>query len=427
MSYLLIIILSILAIIYLVGSTSTNSVTIEEKTNKEGHTEKIMQSKDDIVLGKSNGRQYTIPHSEFNRFGVILGATGMGKTVTLKNIYRSFVSKGYPVIYLDAKPSDSLIDFIKDEATKLGKTILGFNCLDYNYYNPLIGSPTTITDKIMCIKDDWSNEYYKTLATNYLQEVIKYLQYIKTKLNFETIIQFLDPKHFISQARSSKYPHITNIVQFQKVKTEDLMGLYNHLMYFIGSDVGQYLSKSDAEISIKNVIQNKEIVYFALPYLQFPEFSKSIGKLIINDIKNAIQLVSEPVLIVMDEYSVFAGEQVLGIVTQGREYGAHLIVGTQSIDNLPYWEDLLANANVMISHRVNSSNTAEELAKYFATKDSYQITHKMTEDENNLQGSFRKTKEFIVHLDSLKSLGKGETYISTKFNNEINKVQINNI
>ncbi len=59
-----------------------------------------------IIIAKktSNTQQDTVLHSEFaNRHGLIAGATGTGKTVTLKVPAESFSRLGVPVLLADAK------------------------------------------------------------------------------------------------------------------------------------------------------------------------------------------------------------------------------------------------------------------------------------------------------------------------------------
>ena len=55
------------------------------------------------------------------------------------------------------------------------------------------------------------------------------------------------------------------------------------------------------------------------------KFSSFIGKVVINDIKSTIEKVRKPVLIIFDEFSVFAGSQVLNLINQGKNL-AHILL-----------------------------------------------------------------------------------------------------
>ncbi len=71
--------------------------------------------------------------------------------------------------------------------------------------------------------------------------------------------------------------------------------------------------------NLKNIIENKGIAYFALPALKFPSFARVLGKLGIKDIKSVIEPLegSQPIFVI-DEFSIFAGEQVINLVNMGR-------------------------------------------------------------------------------------------------------------
>ena len=62
-----------------------------------------MNKDNKILLGKSNGEDIYIYPKMANRHGMIAGATGTGKTVTLKVMAESFSDMGVPVFLADVK------------------------------------------------------------------------------------------------------------------------------------------------------------------------------------------------------------------------------------------------------------------------------------------------------------------------------------
>lgn len=62
-----------------------------------------MYIKDQILIAKNNNEDLYITSSMINRHGVITGATGTGKTVTVKVMAESFSSAGIPVFIPDIK------------------------------------------------------------------------------------------------------------------------------------------------------------------------------------------------------------------------------------------------------------------------------------------------------------------------------------
>ena len=56
-----------------------------------------------IVIGKSDNSELYIVPKMANRHGLITGASGSGKTTTVKVMAESFSSAGIPVFYVDVK------------------------------------------------------------------------------------------------------------------------------------------------------------------------------------------------------------------------------------------------------------------------------------------------------------------------------------
>lgn len=394
------------------ATLTTNRTPVQDPGGKE------------FCLGYAGNRELYIKIDDFKRFCFILGATGSGKTVTIRNIFDAFIAKGFPVVYVDGKPSSDVIDHLKQ---KSGENFIGFNCDGFLSYDFLTGQPTEITDKIMCLKENWDSDYYKGLAQNILQLAIKFLQESKQNITLHAIIRHLDIDYLESEIRKNKSGLHAELQNFVKVKKADLIGIYSHLHYFTNSDFGKYLdtTKSEKQFTLEEVIEQNKCVYFALPALQYPAFATAVGKIVVTDLKNTIYRTRKPVLIILDEYSVFAGIQSLNLVNQGREFGSHLVISMQSLSDLPFpYESILDNANMLITHRINSDTSAETVAGYFGTKSSSQITTKVSEVNSDFEGSIRKTREFIVHPDEIKTLQQGEIFLSIKDRKIVEKVKV---
>ena len=159
-----------------------------------------------------------------------------------------------------------------------------------------------------------------------------------------------------------------------------------------------------------------------LRILLVPSFAKVLGKLIINDIKAVIDRLEskQRIFTVFDEFSVFAGEQVLNLVNMGRGKGIHAIFGTQGLADLkrvdPDFENQLLNCvNTLICHRLNDHNSAESVASWVGTKDGFDVTAQISEDKSTGMGSVKRNKSFIIYPDSIKQdLQPGEAFYISK-------------
>ena len=62
-----------------------------------------MYKNNKILIGKSEDKELSILLNKANRHGLITGASGSGKTITLKVMAESFSDAGVPVFLADVK------------------------------------------------------------------------------------------------------------------------------------------------------------------------------------------------------------------------------------------------------------------------------------------------------------------------------------
>ncbi len=115
------------------------------------------------------------------------------------------------------------------------------------------------------------------------------------------------------------------------------------------------------------------MVYFCLQPLAFPAYAASLGKLIINGLKALASSQLEKsekkaIYAIFDEFSAFAGEQIINLINQGRNVGIHAVLSTQSLADIVHNGDeallgqVLSNYNNYIIQRQNYHQDAEQLA-----------------------------------------------------------------
>jgi len=360
-----------------------------------------------------------------NQVVLVLGTTGGGKTVTIRRFFDRAIYKKYPLIIVDGKPGEENVSWVKQLAEQQGQPFYGFNCGDYHHYDPLTnGGYTELKDKIISLKDEWANDYYRSIAEDYLQTTFEVLLKSKTGFDLETVVKCLDYDELVTMVRNLKdkamMERVTALEQYDR---KDITGLQAHLNLLIHSELGEYFRINDHTFNLAQVIEQNGVVYFALPALRFPSFSKVLGKLVINDIKAVIDRYQgeKRIFTVFDEFSVFAGEQVLNLVNMGRGKGIHAIFGTQGLADLEkvdttFKDQMMNCANTLICHRLNDQNSAESVANWIGTKDAFTLTAQLNiaQSEGGL-GSVRMNKEFMVHPDEIKQqLKTGEAYLISK-------------
>jgi type IV secretory pathway TraG/TraD family ATPase VirD4 len=240
-----------------------------------------------------------------------------------------------------------------------------------------------------------------------------------------TVVECLNYETLGMLVREIKDTALVNRVKsLEQYNRQDITGLQAHLNILIHSELGKYFEKNDMTFTLPQAIQQNAVVYFALPALRFPSFSKVLGKLVINDLKAVIDGNADgqqKIFTVFDEFSVFAGEQVLNLVNMGRGKGVHAIFGTQGLADLDsvdltFKSQVLNCVNTLICHRLNDQESAESVARWIGTKDAFTVTAQlnMNQEEGGM-GSVRLNKEFIIHPDAIKQgLQVGEAFHASK-------------
>lgn len=396
---------------------------------------------DGVFLGASikTTKPIVITEKMLNQVLLVLGTTGSGKTVTLRRFYEYAIRQGYPLIIVDGKPTDENINWVQALAKEYGRKFYGFNCGNYINYNPLkTGGYTELKDKIISLKDEWSSDHYKSIAEDYLQTTLKVLLGAGVKLDLSNVVDYLTFEKLAVLVRSLKDKKLmSHVSTLENYDTKDITGLQAHLNILVNSELGRYFSSEDA-FDLSAVLTENAVVYFALPALVFPSFSKVLGKLVINDIKTVIARQSEAaakkVFNIFDEFSVFAGEQVINLVNMGRSKGVHAVFGTQGLADLKkvdisFMEQVLNCANTVVCHRLNDSESAEIMANTIGTKDVFDVTAQVKTDISagtTGLGSVRRVKSFHVHPDEIKqSLSTGEAFFVSKVGGfQVDKIKV---
>ena len=95
-----------------------------------------------IVIGKSDNSELYIVPKMANRHGLITGASGSGKTTTVKVMAESFSSAGIPVFYVDVKGDLASICKIGEDNQNINERLKRMGVENFIFK----GFPTTFFD-----------------------------------------------------------------------------------------------------------------------------------------------------------------------------------------------------------------------------------------------------------------------------------------
>ncbi len=386
----------------------------------------------------SSGKRLYLSDKDLNTHALVTGTTGSGKTVFVANLIESFIARRHPVIFIDGKGDLTLSQRVRSYAAQQGRPTWGFSMVGASCaYNPLAsGGFSSKKDRVVELRR-WSEEHYRKLAEGYLQTVFKILEAVGDRVDLKTTTQFLDTGKLLSLIRAQKAALGEEFVQAlseeiadQRDAEKHIEGVRAELRNLSRSELGPLfdtaaaLEAEETVLTLAEVLRRRGVAYFALSPLRFPALSDTLGKLIVNDLKACLDPERpQKILLVIDEFTTLAGEQVLNILNQGRSMGVHGLITVQSLADLGQKIDrnadlfaaqIISNCNVFAVHRMNNPADAGTLAEVIGTKNSLEITAHLGETGATGKGSARHVREFLAHPDAIKNLPTGEAFLANK-------------
>lgn len=380
-----------------------------------------------VIIGiNEKAKPVIIRDSEFNNGGLILGATGSGKTTTINNIIESCCQRGIPALFIDGKGSKKQAARCMKLAQKYGRKFYYFSMTGKSHnYNPLLnGNPTELKDKLISVSD-WTEPHYKAICERYLQNAFQIFREVGQKVDVVNVVEWLTHtslNYLLKQLPEEKQARYSSVLD--ELNEKGVNGLINRLAIFAESDVGPKLTGDGAVvIDIYQAIKEQAIVVMSLDSLRFPEFSRALGRMIVNDLKTIASRMLEDdlkVYDILDEFGVFAGPQVTDLINKSREAGFHNILSTQELADLRVdgstvlMEQVFGNTNVKIVHRQDVPDSAAFIAESAGTTDSYTTTIQVDGMSETGAGTVKRDKSFIIHPDGIKRLSTGRAILIKK-------------
>lgn len=289
-----------------------------------------------------HGRPALISDSELNKHGIAAGTTGAGKTEFALAIVESAIRKGHPVLYIDGKGDTAIAARIRAFAERTGRNFYIFNGVDTDasdVYNPLShGTFTSKSDRIIALRDDWTEPHYELLASGFLQTVFKILYYEKIETDLVKLTKYMSIAALLSLLRRKGHqnPQKLNLAN-EAAGQEDaektaISSLKAEVKNLANSALGSLFDTEQAAKENRTIFNLTEaraqsaVTFFALPGMMYPKTAGKIARLVINDLKAAAVSAKGPYLVVLEELSVYSGPQILHLLSMGRSTGLEIVL-----------------------------------------------------------------------------------------------------
>ena len=435
---------------FFIFSVQQDKITSKHLSDKEWTKER----KTSVMLDAN----YGIPVKSLTTHLAIVGTTGSGKTETMYKFIRDAIRRKKPVIFVDGKGDKGNIFRLRKMAEESKRD---FHCFSLNAseivsddgtekitpvpYNPFASKNAgMLVDGIMALFD-YSEEHYKAGARVYMDIMIQTLVALELKISWESIMKNLNiynlkdnlklryglekeeeqkekettfgtAKEATNEEKENKRKYDIDVQQLNSIDDKAISGFSSRVGMFYNSTKETIKGEG---FELEKVISDDAVVIFSLNSLDYQEQATAIGKLIVNNIKasaEANSTMNKQTLIALDEFNVFADENIIDILNKTRSKGMEVILAFQSISDLSkvsddFLKQVIENTNNKIVHATNDPDGAEYLAKVLGTKKKVKKTY--AEESDGLSGgaSTRVVDEFVAHPNELKSLKQGECFV----------------
>jgi len=374
-----------------------------------------------LILGRDEGgRAVSIPLGGANggTHTLVVGATGSGKTVTQTWIAARAIEHGIGAIVIDPKGDRGMRAEIHRAALAARRPFIEWTPGGPSVYNPYArGSETQIADKLLA-GEYFSEPHYLRQAQRYLGHVVRTLHKAGLEVTLHRIVQYLDPVGLECLARnlseSEALPTHAYLDSLTARQQSDLAGVRDRLAILDESDVGPWLDPETAGVGrfdLLETTQDRSVVYFSLESDSRPLLIQMLGAAIVQDLQAtvaALQGQPVPTLVVIDEFSAVAAEQVVRLFGRARSAGFSLLLGTQELSDLRLpgrerlLEQVMGNLSVLIAHRQVVPDSTELIASLAGTRGAWR-----TSRNSDGRTTRTRTREGVLDPSEVMRLGQG--------------------
>lgn len=379
---------------------------------------------------------------------LISGSTGSGKTTTLKSLFIDAALKDHPILIIDPKGNSETIEEFRQIAIKYGKNPNKFKVFSIInpetscHYNPLKrGSAVQIKDRLMSSLE-WSEQFYKNQSSSWLGSIIEILDAINYPITINTLCELLTNLKF-ADLIDEKIKAIPDRNQAKLLQTKfrntikktdkNQDNLLSQLRDLNNLEFGPLLTPSpnQPEIDLAEVIKNNEIAYFQLNTMAYELTAKTLGRLILNDLKALASQIHggkadiKPKFfpIFVDEFGSFCSQSFIELLKMCRDVDFALHLFFQSLADLDtvspeFKSQVQQNCLTKLILRIDDPDEVDFWAGVAGTIDTIETSYKTVNlGKLNLktgEGNTKFTKNHRVEHDVFKQLQIGEAIMIQK-------------
>jgi hypothetical protein len=336
---------------------------------------------DELIVGRDDrGALVSVPFGGVHGGAhmLVVGATGSGKTVTQTWTAVRAIERGMGAVVIDPKGDGAMRAALARAAHRHGRRFVEWTTQGPAVYNPFAhGGETEIADKLLA-GEHFSEPHYLRQAQRYIGHVVRALRGAGFEVSLQAVSHHLDPRCLDQLARDQRTEDAERtrgyLDSLTARQSSDLAGVRDRLAIIAESDVGRWLDPSEPSaerFDLLEAVRARAIVYFDLAADSRPLLTQMLGAAIVQDLTTTVATLQRaplPTVVVIDEFSSIAAEQVVRLFGRARSAGVSLVLGVQELADLrlpgrgSLLEQVLGNVTVLIAHRQVVPASAELVA-----------------------------------------------------------------
>jgi len=342
--------------------------------------------------------KFVLPEATFARPGIVVGEAGSGKTETLLRLaFAAALVYGYAVLFLDAKGDrTTAARFIATMWAAGKRRVKVFPCSPYYGWT---GDTDTLFNRLIAVQS-FSEEYYKWIASLMINLALNVPG--GPPRSGEDFLEHLTLDQLLVAYRGCREEE-----EIARINAHDANGVYNRYRAFFKALKG----KLDRGFTFDNV----DAAYILLDGTAFREETSSIGRFLVEDIAHFVsrrKLPEKKVLIVVDEVSALAIDNIVNLVERLRSFGGTVILSSQSQEGLAATQNerdrILGTAHTLVLHTCNSP---ERLIARAGKRKQVNQRWSVLDRRGTGYGTVQLQQDHIISPDDVRRLGVGEAYI----------------
>jgi type IV secretory pathway TraG/TraD family ATPase VirD4 len=391
-----------------------------------------------VALGvdRRTGTGIVLTDGQLSAHGLILGASGAGKSTTLLTILCDQIRRGRSVVAIDMKGSPAFADELAGAARRAGRPFRLWTLDGPGYWNPLAhGNATELKDKLIAT-ERFTEPHYQRAAERYVQTVMQVLERVHPERapTLDEVVSLMDPRRLARLLRGVDGPFAERVQDYVATLGSDqlsaIRGLGTRLAIVSESHTGQFLADHGPEtVDLRRALEGPEVVLFSLNSSTYGRLSAQLGTLVVQDLVAAAgHRLSHPgaqqAMIGIDEFSALESDNVISLLARGRESGVPVLLATQEFADLDragrgVRDQVSGVTAVKIAHRQEVPSSARMIAEMAGTERVWE--HSIQTASRPLLGRYdtgrgtrRLAERFIIDPNEIQSLRTGEAVVITK-------------